>query len=368
LRGTRVDCIADAPNVDNRNEMVTKVAPTTKQIIANFLTEPEGKRSSEEPSETATRIVWLLFTLLLYDRVDATSYVRMFRVSERTFRRDVRRLQQIGRVCGFRLGPLKHGAVCLASRDIRLQPLLRGSRKLLELVRAIAEALGGPVMEVLGSSLETKQNSGPAFLRICAPRLVEGSSTGKIFTVLQNAHENRARVCFRYLASDDTMIDREVEPYGVIWNAGRFYLIAYDCSPRRAWRQFALDRIRGPLRRSGTFSSRLVPARYLSNDAVGLFKGENMNDVTIELNANIAPAVTCRLWQTAQRVKQLSNGRASITFSVGDIKEAVRWAMSFGSDARVVHPPEAVRAARTIAEELATRYSMQVVTPVPKSA
>ncbi len=339
--------------------MITKKARPPVQGVASFLVDPDGGHAKDEPSDTAIRLAWMLLALLRHNRVDSTTYVRTFQMSEYTFRRDVRRLKAIGRQCGFKISPLRKGVLTLAAREARLTPLLQESAQLLELVRAMAKTFGAPVLAALEPSLGLGNESleSRPFLLFSAPRLVEDSEVGRLFGELRKAHDAQARVRFTYFGRDDALSEREVEPYGVVWNAGRFYLIAYDISPRKAWRQFALDRIRGPLLRAGTFIPRNIPAPYVANDALGLFKANLTTDVTIELSSAIAVAVTCRLWQAAQRVKRLPGGRARITFSVGDVNEAVRWAMSFGADAQVVSPPEALRLAADTAERLVRRYA-----------
>jgi predicted DNA-binding transcriptional regulator YafY len=340
--------------------------PRVPTQMASFLIDPEGRRSEDEPSEPATRIVWILFALLRHDQADVASYVKTFEYSERTFKRDVHRLQQIGERCGFKVGPVKKGIVKLASREAQLKPLFAESQQLLDLIRTLASAFGKPVLDELAPNLG-EQWHRKTFLRVSAPRLVEDSDAGRALTELRGAHECHARVRFRYLGRGDAATNREVEPYGVAWNAGRFYLIAYD-TMRRGWRQFALDRIRGPIQRAGTFSPRNVPPSYDAEDALGLFKSDRAVEVTIELSPVIAVAVSCRLWQAAQHVKWFAGGRAQITFVVGDVEEAIRWAMSFGDDARIIEPPEAVHKARAIASRLAARYTTSPAVAAERSA
>ena len=51
-----------------------------------------------------------------------------------------------------------------------------------------------------------------------------------------------------------------------------------------------------------------------------------------------------------------ADGSASVTLPAYDLGEAIRWAMAFGAEARVVAPPEAVRLAAESAKKLAERY------------
>src|SRR6185312_16485819 len=176
--------------------------PRVPTQMTSFFIDPEGRRSEDEPSAPATRIVWILFALLRHDQVDVASYVKTFEYSERTFKRDVHRLRQIGEQCGFKVGPVKKGIVKLALRKAQLKPLLAESQQLLDLVRTLALAFGNPVLDELAPSLG-EQPHRKIFLRISAPRLVEDSATGRAFTELRGAYERHARVRFRYLGRGD---------------------------------------------------------------------------------------------------------------------------------------------------------------------
>ncbi len=323
--------------------------------MASFLVDPSGGRAADEPSDDMVRVMWLLFALLRNEEVDETAYVRAFASSQRTFKRDLRKLRTIGERHGFVLSPIKRGIVRLEKHDARLGPRLTESRQLVDLIRALAVAFGDPILRPLSASLGDAPKV-PPFLRVSTPVLVEASEVGRIFAELQNARASFARISFDYLGRGEARTHREVEPYHVNWHAGRYYLIAYDVTLRKGWRQFALDRILGPLARSGTFSPRSVPAEYLRDDAVGIFKSGRLVDVTIELAPAIAPAVTCRLWQKAQHVELSADGSARVRFSVGDPEEAIRWAMSFGQHARIVGPPDVVRRAERMAAEIYQQY------------
>jgi predicted DNA-binding transcriptional regulator YafY len=150
---------------------------------------------------------------------------------------------------------------------------------------------------------------------------------------------------------------------------GGLDLVAYDARARD-WRMFGLDAILGEIRRVGTFTRRALPAAYAEVGGVGLIKTRPRVDVTIELSAAIATAVIARSWHQDQRVVRQPDGSASITLPVYDLGEAVRWAMTFGAEARVAGPPEAVRIAAETAKQLAARYEDTAVRddPAEKSA
>ena len=132
---------------------------------------------------------------------------------------------------------------------------------------------------------------------------------------------------------------------------------ATQVGPRaNEWRIFSLDEIVEPVRRYGTFTPRVPPGEYRSRDAVGWIKTGEKHEVEATVSARFAQTATSRRWQTDQRVVQHDDGTATLCFSVGDIDEAIRWALGFGDEAWVSAPPAAVDRAREIVVPIAKRY------------
>ena len=134
--------------------------------------------------------------------------------------------------------------------------------------------------------------------------------------------------------------------------------MGYDLG-RKGWRMFALDRIASKPTRAGTIQHpRTVPATYESSDVVGFIKsGSSMTAVTVWLSATVAPSATSRRWQANQKMRLAPDGSAEITFEVSDPSEIVRWAMGFGTEARILAPGKAVALAASTARAVAAAYS-----------
>jgi predicted DNA-binding transcriptional regulator YafY len=212
--------------------------------------------------------------------------------------------------------------------------------------------MGGPVADLLTGF----QPESEPFLRVAIPRLVEGGAAAKLYERLADAAAKHARVRFLYRTMKGETATREVEPYLVTFNTGRYYLVGWDVG-RRGWRQYALDAIRPPISAAGSIQKpREIPGQYRSDDVVGLFKGNIAQKVTIRVSRLIAPAVVSRLWQRSQIVEMQRDGSALLTFEVSDLGEIVRWALGFGSEARVVAPETAVAQARDLARDIASQY------------
>lgn len=312
-------------------------------------------RSKDEPTEAATRKFWLLVELLRNDYVRVDEYMTRYGSDRRTLQRDLAQLRKIGKELRFAISPIESGLVRLTGFDRRPRQLGDERTALLKLIAELGRSFGPPVQQQL-DPIAGAATAEDSFLQIHAPALVAGSKVGEIYAGLRDAATapgGRCYVRFRYRNAQGTISERTVEPHHVVVRSGRYYLVGYD-QGRKSWRIFALDAIEAVPSRAGTVHTlREVSPDYVSGDVIGFIKDDTPRvDVTIELNANLAASVTSRLWQRDQRIETLSGGRARITVSVANIAEVVRWAFSFGPDARVVSPPEAVALAHRMAQQI----------------
>jgi predicted DNA-binding transcriptional regulator YafY len=323
------------------------------------------RRDASEASESVSRKIWLLLELIRNRSVRFDDYAARHEGGKRSFQRDLQQLRTIGRSAGFTIAPLKDGIVRLESYDASLRRLDGARQPLLRLLAELARTLGEPIRGEIGALAESA-SEGEVFLHVQAPTLVEGSQVAKVYERLKDAwgsRDGQASVRFRYRASRALAAEeRIVDPYRVVVRSGRYYLLGYD-QRRRDWRLFALDAIVGMPAKAGTVRTpRTIPDEYGSGDVLGFIKGPGRrSDVTVEFSAAVAASATSRQWKRGQVVEKLSGGRARITMSVTGLDEVVRWAFGFGADARVVAPPAAVRAARTLAELLLAAHEPPLV-------
>jgi predicted DNA-binding transcriptional regulator YafY len=335
-----------------------------ERATATYLFDPESIRASSEAPPDVARLVWMFLTLLRRHEVDFARFSKSFGGrSERTFKRDIAKLRGLGRQHGFALTPVRDGKVGLSEVHGLPDPREKLGPQAADALRAVAEALG----EIVGADLLGFFDTGAAprdpFLRLATPRLASDTRVAGVYRELRTAWQQHARVRFHYpkrgaREPGAESEERTVEPHLVTYYDGRYYLVAYDRRPRTSgWRQFALDRIAGRVARAGSFEPRAVPAAYRGEDALGLFKTGERYEVAIDLTPTVAQAVLARRWQQAQRSQVHADGSASIRFEVFDLGEAVRWALSFGAEARVVAPPEAVALAREIASAVLNKMS-----------
>jgi predicted DNA-binding transcriptional regulator YafY len=206
------------------------------------------------------------------------------------------------------------------------------------------------------------QRKGFLHVREALPR--NGQRVADVFSFLKEAAAGPARVEFSYKPARGARAVRQVEPYHAVVRSGRCYLVGYDLG-RRDWRHFALDAVTGPMRKVGTFTPRAVPERFLAARAVGWIHGADPIDVTIRLSPVVAAAVTARTWQATQRTVERPDGSVDISLALSDLSEAVRWAFSFGPEAVVIAPAQAVSLARQTIDRLARAYGGDIASSLP---
>jgi predicted DNA-binding transcriptional regulator YafY len=339
--------------------MASEDESAPSQVTFDF--DASAIRAADLPSEDSTRLIYMMCTLIRTKTVAFDSYYGRFSRSSRTFKRDIAKLRDLGEQYGFSLVSLKTGGVRLEKFEN-----LRGtaapadtSLAAADTLQAVVDALGDVIGRQLDGHVALAGGSVDRFLRIATPRLIANTEVAEAYGSLRNAWAAGSRVRFSYPARDlRSKPERIVEPYLTTYVAGRYYLVGYDVRPRSGgWRQYALDRITGPIVRAGTFERRVVPAAYRGEDAIGLFKTGSATEVTVRLSRTIAEAVIARKWQRAQRFEREPGGDATIVFEVHDLGEAVRWSLGFGTEARVLAPPEAVHLSRTMALEIAAGYA-----------
>lgn len=309
-------------------------------------------RPSGEPNRSTERKIRILLELIRNKFVQLSRLANEYGTSERSLLRDLQELRKIGKRAGFQLTEKsENDRVRLLSFDSRPTAIDKSGRALQSLIRDAAHALGTPVEQQL--EMLKPEDAAPEerrFLHFLTPTLREGSRVAQSYKELEAAWANNARVTFRYSGKE-----RRLEPACVFVRSGRYYLLGRDRNSR-SWKYYALDAIEPPIKRAGSFTPQPIPQKYERNDAIGFFQGIGEERVSVWISPAIAPSATSRVWQHEQQVESHADGSATMTFTVHDFGEVIRWALGFGPEARIIAPPEAVERARTIAREIAKRY------------
>ena len=295
-------------------------------------------------------------------------------VSERTVRRDVDRLRELGYPIKASKGP--DGGYRLGAGN-RLPPLLFDEEQAVALAVALRTAVGtGAGIEAAAArALTTIRQVMPSRLqqRIDALDAVEAQpgpgapqADTEVLLAIGRAVQAREELRFDYRAvgSDgdaDALLlpPRQVQPHHLIARAGRWYLVAWN--PRRSdWRIYRADRI-GPRTPNGPrFEPRPVPGGDAAAYLAGRFTGSDgagdwpcRGRVVLE-----RPAGDVLPFAGDAVVEALDEHRCGVTAGSWSWPGLAASLARFDAEIQVVDPPElraafadlAVRAARAAGE------------------
>ncbi len=189
-------------------------------------------------------------------------------VTDRTLRRDMNRLRQLGYPVEAVPGP--HGGYELTPGGA-LPPLLLDDDEAVAVTVGLRAAASGGVTgfaDATLSALAKIEGVLPARLRErveavqytshTRPGMVAPQVDPGLLVLIARATRKPERLRFNYRAADGNETERNVEPYHVVNLALRWYLVGYD-RLREDWRTFRLDRISDLVETGMTFSRRESP-------------------------------------------------------------------------------------------------------------
>ncbi len=180
----------------------------------------------------------------------------------------------------------------------------------------------------------------------------------KCFGQLAKAILDQSETVFHYRKLEGEGAEpRKVQPPHLGEVDGGWYLIAHDLD-RGALRTFALPRmsrcriLQTRFERPADFNG----AAYL-NRSFGVWNvaGDDTRHVArIELRNYAARLAQERRWHPTQEVTVLDarGNKVEARFEVGRLEEVMRWVLSFGSQAKVIAPPELVKMVRKEVREM----------------
>ncbi|MGV9410157.1 helix-turn-helix transcriptional regulator [Nocardia sp. NPDC003693] len=219
-------------------------------------------------NDTPGRLLRMLSLLQTPREWPGSELAERLGVSDRTVRRDIDRLRDLGYPVEATLGVT--GGYRLAA-GAALPPLLLEDDEAVAIAVGLRAAAGQAVTGIEESSvraLAKLEQVLPAKLRRRVQVLGTATAvfTGngptadpEVLTPLAATITNRERVRFAYRDAAGTESRRNVEPIGLTTVHHRWYLVAYDLD-RDAWRSFRVDRITAPQPTAARFTPRELPA------------------------------------------------------------------------------------------------------------
>jgi predicted DNA-binding transcriptional regulator YafY len=205
-----------------------------------------------------TRLLAVLELLQSRGRIGGGELARRLEVDERTVRRYVTMLRDLGIPVEAELG--RYGAYRLRP-GFKLPPLMFSDEEALAVVLGLlaARRMGltvdvtategalAKIERVLPENLRSQIQAVSGVLTLDLRQAVQTPASDVVMAISVGAQESR-RVWMRYRSSTgwhgapDAETEREIDPYGVVYRTGRWYCVGY-CHLRETPRLFRLDRV-----------------------------------------------------------------------------------------------------------------------------
>jgi predicted DNA-binding transcriptional regulator YafY len=311
--------------------------------------------------DTPARLLRLLVLFSSRPHWSAGELIERLDVTDRTLRRDVTRLRDLGypiesmpgRYGGYRLGaggrlpPLlldddEAVAVSVALRDLSgvAEPQL-GEAALAALTK-LAQVLPSALRERVDTLAEMSVRLG----RPSAPD-TERTDTATLMALAQACRRSE-RVRFDYRTGDDRSSRRHVEPHRLVSLRARWYLVAFDVD-RDGWRTFRVDRVGPPAPTGARSTERPAPdAAALVAEGVAV----RVYDTHARVRLPVAADVAARdIPPTVGIVEPAADGTCVATIG-GDADWIARYLASLPIDFQLDGAPEVRKELRLLAERL----------------
>ena len=219
---------------------------------------------------TSARMLSLLSLLQTHRYWPGAELAVRLEVSERTLRRDIERLRDLGYAVDASRGVA--GGYQLRAGG-QLPPLLLEDDEAVAIAAGLRTAAAGSV----GGLEETSVQALTKVVALMPPRLrrrvdaltsqtdsprpwTNGPSVdAAILTTLAQACRDDEPLTFDYQARGTELSHRRVEPHRLVSLGRRWYLVAYD-RDRQDWRSFRVDRLSSPVASGPRFRPRRLPA------------------------------------------------------------------------------------------------------------
>jgi predicted DNA-binding transcriptional regulator YafY len=314
--------------------------------------------------ETSARLLRLLSLLQARRDWTGTELATRLGVTTRTIRNDVDRLRGLGYPVDARPGVA--GGYRLGTGG-SLPPLLLDDEEAVAVAVGLRTAASGSVAGIEETSvraLAKLQQVLPARLRrrvsafqsYALPVPSRGPQVDPdVLTVIASACRDHELLMFDYRAHSGAPSRRSVEPYRLVNDRRRWYLVAWD-SDRDAWRTFRADRI-GPRTPAGPrFTPRALPSDREIAAQVARGAGEAMWRYRAQVIVHAPAAYVRGRLPVPMEVESLGQGRCAFEPGSDDPEMLAVYLGMLGADFEVVDAPELVDALR----QLAGRYQRAI--------
>jgi predicted DNA-binding transcriptional regulator YafY len=220
-----------------------------------------------DPTGRALRLLSLLQTHRLWRGAELAERLE---VTERTVRRDIDRLRDLGYPVDATPG--SDGGYRLAA-GAHLPPLVFDDDEAVAVAIGLRAAAGAAIDGIEDTSVQAlakieqvlphrlRRRVSALYASVAALRWTHGDDEvvdPDALSVLASACRDHEEVRFDYQRRDGDDSRRLVEPHQLVTAGRRWYLVAWDLR-RSDWRTFRLDRLSGAKRAGGRFAPRDIP-------------------------------------------------------------------------------------------------------------
>ena len=320
--------------------------------------------------ETSARLLKLLSLLQARRDWSGTDLAARLEVSQRTVRRDVDRLRDLGYPVhatrgtdgGYRLGA---GAA--------MPPLLLDDDEAVAVAVGLRTAARSPVTgieetsvralakleQVLPPRLRHRVGAVADYTVPIPPDSPAPAVDPTVLTTLAAACRDHERVRFDYQSFDGTSAVRSVEPHRLVTWGRKWYLVAWD-TDRADWRTFRVDRI-APRKPTGP---RFTPRELPADGDVAAYVARGVSSAGFRFRARVtvhAPAavVTARINPAVGVVEAIDDHSCVLSTGADRVETVAVYLGLLDADFEVTEPPELV----AMLGVLADRYRRAVSGP-----
>ncbi|MGS2643006.1 WYL domain-containing protein [Streptosporangium sp. LJ11] len=300
-------------------------------------------------ANTSARMLRLLSLLQTHRYWPGGELADRLNVSERTLRRDVDRLRELGYPVDANRGvaggyQLQTGAT--------MPPLLLDDEEAVAIAVGLRTAAGGAVAGIEETSVRalTKviQVMPPRLRRrvdalraYTVPAVVGGGPTvdSLALTVIAQACRDDERLRFEYTVRDGDRTTRLVEPHRLVSLGRRWYLVAWDVE-RHGWRTFRVDRLAAAESTGARFRPRELPggdAGAFVRDSITSMPAQYQIVVVVQAAAADVERVASPLGGVVEAVDDRS---CRLLMNADGMEWPVLVLAALGADVEVVRPAE----------------------------
>ncbi|WP_166839983.1 helix-turn-helix transcriptional regulator [Rheinheimera pleomorphica] len=304
------------------------------------------------------RVLSLLELLQSHGRLSGTELAARLGVDKRTVRRYIQALEQLGipvtteqgcdggymLVAGFKLPPM------MFTNDETLAlslGLLAAKNLQLADTQAAVSSVQAKLERVMPAKLKSRARAVADTIKLMLPSAEAGAS-GQQLGPLLDAIEQQRSVNIRYASYQQAPVDRHVDPYGLLFRSGRWYMSGY-CHLRNELRTFRLDRLQHIelLQQSFNRPAQFDSAEHFTQSLYGI---PGNLDVQVLLHTD-KPTAAQAMGETASMLKPQADGLLLST-RTDSCYCLAQWLSQLPFDFSIIEPPALKQALKQHAARL----------------